>query len=1036
MGVYSSTTANAYADKIKAVYECLGEIRKVADRLTPVEDLTSFQTQIAALHAQLDLLVEASNVIVGATPTGEAVLTGTVASIKTLLEIGVIPDDVVRRPELDAAIAGLQAALATDIAGLGDQITTIDLEFNDWTQFVQAQQTQIDGLQITTENLVTGQATNQTNLETAVSRLTLVETNQVAVDQRLDSIDQSMSSALTGLQGTNDIVAGHTASLTTLYNTTNLHTASIDSLNSELVNVNTNITANTSALTELETTIEGIGEDIVAQSALTTALKSVIGGSGNQMPNADFGVGANGWEITVAEEDWAGTVLTVDTFNMPVEVHCLEVLGTPTPLGQIVVQSPRVLIEAGEYYIVSGYPCVDNGTIELSYKAFNNAGAVLDQGACPPTFNVTTNTNFSDYTRTWTKFLAPVGATSLRLYLTVTGDGDFITQGALFRPMVEKAWVDQVGPSAWTPNVSGVPEALAEAVQTLETEVASIDGELTALASAQTALDARVGTAEAALINEMITSANKNAALVATTNSLSASLANVESDLAAQGSAVSTLQTQMTAAEGTISSHSSSLTNLQAQVDAMDLDTGGFGSAISALDVRVTATEDTIDSHSSAITALESSVTSANKIFAQASPPATAGRIDGDLWFDTDDGNKPYVLQGGSWVARQDLGKNTIFCQATQPTAKAVNDLWIETDNSNKMWRWNGTTWVDVADTRITSTATAVTSLTTRVTEAEGDISAQASSLTTLSTTVGNHTATISTHATSINGLNARWGVKLDVNGYVSGITSVNNGDTAEFVIAADKFRIVSAGQSPRQLFAIDSGGKSNIFSDMYLGNGRIIIDTGTYMKVQGIGFGVGNEFIEWFGPKMAITACARGNAISYMTKYGDAYFGGSLTAGILKNAVSSSSIVGIGNEVINGPFNTNGNVKTVVVSYSRTWGRTYNGFSSAGYQAGAGSNTAVIQIYRKIGTAAETLWYTLNVGGNTDIINEFDGPDFASLNWNGSVTLSDTHASVEDRTYRAVITGFTTQSVTRSDGNGDSAQTTTARLSIISTEE
>ena len=803
MGVYSSTVANAYADKIKAVYEYLDEIKKVADRLTPVEDLTSFQAQIEAVYTQLDLLVETANLIATATPTGEAILTGSVASIKTLLEIGVIPSDLVRQADLDAALAALQTQINTTIDGLEADVDSITLSVTQLDQFRQTQQTEISGLQLSYTNLATGQETNQTNVESALSRLTTQEQWTVLADQRFDTINQSLADTILGVQATNNIVSGHTANITTLFNTTSLHTSSIDQISSDLVDINSGIAAHTSALSEMETTILGIGDDIIAQSNQTTALKAAIGGSGNLLPNADFGMNANGWNIVVAEEDWATSMLTVDTFAMPPEVHCLEVLGTPTPLGQIVIESPAVLLEEAAHYIVSGYPCVDNGTVELSYKAYDSANLVVDQGACPATFNVTTNANFYDYARTFKKFLAPAGAVKLHLYLTATGDGDFITQAALFRPMVERAWAEQVGPSAWTPNISGIPEALATAVQTLEVEVSDINGELSALSTAQTELISRVGTTEASLISEMITSANKHAATVASINSLSASMIDVEAGLATQGTAVSTLQTDVGSLNGTVSSHSTSLTSLQAQVDSMDTDTGGFGSAIAALDVRVTANEDSITSMSSSITALESSVVSANKIFAQAAPPSTSGRFDGDLWFDTDDGNKPYVLSGGSWIARQDLGKNTVFCQASQPTAKANNDIWIDTDNSNRMFRWTGSTWVEVADTRIASTATAVTTLTTRVLIAEGDIDSQATSITTLSTTVNGHTASISSQATSINGLQTKWTVTSDVNGYITGLESINNGSKTEFNIRADKFKLSpSSGSGARTEFS------------------------------------------------------------------------------------------------------------------------------------------------------------------------------------------------------------------------------------------
>jgi len=742
MGVYSSTAANAYADKIKAVYEYLGEIRKVADRLTPVEDLTSFQTQIEALYAQLDILVEASNIIVNATPTGEAILTGSVASIQELLNIGVLPDDLITQAQLDAALAALQGYLLGQIGNAGDQLSVINITLTELETYQVYQQSQINGLQINYFNVAAGLETNQTNTESALSRLTIREEYATLQDQRLDAINESLVSTATGLQATNDIVSGHTASIESNYNSISMHTASIDQLASTLTDLDSGITANATALSLMETAIVSLGEDITVQSSATLALKSVIGGSGNLLPNADFAAGANGWNIVVAESDWADTVLTTNLFGMPEDVNCLEVLGTPTPLGQIVVESPPILVAGDGYYIVSGYPCVDNGVVELSYKAFDNLNNVVSQGVCPATFNNTTSLNFSSYTRSWVKFQVSPDTVKLRLYLTVTGDGDWIVQGALFRPMVEKAWIDQAGPSEWTPNVTGVPEALAEALQTLTTETSLINGELSALSTAQTSLAARVGTTESALINEMITSANKDAALVSSINTLTTQLTDLETLATATGSAVDSLTTRIDTAEDTISSTSSSLLSLQSQVNSMDMGTGGYGAAISALDVRVTQNENSIDSMASDITALQSSATSANKIYAQATPPPTVGGTSGDLWFDTDDGNKPYTLTGGAWVPRQDLGKNSIFVQPTQPTAKAVNDLWIETDANNKLWRWNGTTWVDATDPRISANASAISSLTTRTTAAENALTAQAAQVTNLSSTLGGKNST------------------------------------------------------------------------------------------------------------------------------------------------------------------------------------------------------------------------------------------------------------------------------------------------------
>lgn len=826
MGVYSTTQANAYADKIKAVYEYLDEIRKVADRLTPVEDMTSFKAQIEALHAQLDLLVETAGVIAGATPTGEAILTGTVASIKTLLEIGVIPPDLVRQADLDARLADLETRLGEgdgSPGSVGGRLTNLELITDQLDQYRLVQQSDIGGLQTSYTNLSTGLQTTQANLDTVTSRLVVQEQWSTQTDTRLATIDQNLASTTSGLQATNSTVAGHTASISNLNNGVNLNTASIDQLTSDLRNTNTNVSAHATAISQMETDITQIGADVTAQSGVTTSLKSVIGGSGNLLPNSEFDGSAAGWRITVAEEDWAATVLTVDTFNMPADVHCLEVLGQPSPLGQIVVESPALLVEENHHYIVSGYPCVSNGTVALSYKVFDTGGLVLDQGTCPATLNTTANTNFNAYTRTWKKFLAPTGASKLHLYLTVTGDGDFITEGALFRPMVERSWAEQAGPSAWTPNIAGVA----------------------------TALEGMLRTVESSLINEIITSANKNASFTASINNLSSRMIDAETGIDSNATAVSGLTTRVTTAENSITSQSQQLTSLQAQVNAMDTDTGGYGQAISDLDVRVTANENSISTHSQQITSLQNSVTSANKIFVQPTAPATSGRTVNDLWIDSDDNNKPYFFDGTNWVARPENSKNKVFVQSTAPTATAVNDLWVHTGDNNKLFRWSGSAWVDITDARITANASAISSLTSRVTTAEGNInsqsqsittlqntvnhpttgvsatasglnslttrvstaegniSSQASSIQTLTTSVNNNTASISTHATSINGLNARWGVTLDVNNYVSGVSSVNNGSVAEFAILADKFKIVAPAGGARTEF---SGGNWRVY--------------------------------------------------------------------------------------------------------------------------------------------------------------------------------------------------------------------------------
>ncbi len=102
--------------------------------------------------------------------------------------------------------------------------------------------------------------------------------------------------------------------------------------------------------------------------------------------------------------------------------------------------------------------------------------------------------------------------------------------------------------------------------------------------------------------------------------------------------------------------------------------------------------------------------------FFQTSAPTATGV--GDIWFDTDDGNKMYRWNGASWVVAQDTaittainaasdaqatadGKVNTYFQASAPTPEAIGDLWFETDANNAVWRWNGANWVLATDTRV-----------------------------------------------------------------------------------------------------------------------------------------------------------------------------------------------------------------------------------------------------------------------------------------------------------------------------------------------
>jgi len=128
------------------------------------------------------------------------------------------------------------------------------------------------------------------------------------------------------------------------------------------------------------------------------------------------------------------------------------------------------------------------------------------------------------------------------------------------------------------------------------------------------------------------------------------------------------------------------------------------------------------------INSIEAAVNGKNHIYRQTTAPdgSVYALVEGDVWFDTDDGNKQYYWTGTAWVSVQDTaiaaattaataatnaanaataaaaaaqttadGKNRIYRQTTQPTGGTYveGDLWFDTDDDNKFYRFTSGSW-------------------------------------------------------------------------------------------------------------------------------------------------------------------------------------------------------------------------------------------------------------------------------------------------------------------------------------------------------
>jgi hypothetical protein len=139
----------------------------------------------------------------------------------------------------------------------------------------------------------------------------------------------------------------------------------------------------------------------------------------------------------------------------------------------------------------------------------------------------------------------------------------------------------------------------------------------------------------------------------------------------------------------------------------------------------VAATTEETDELQTEINTIETAVNGKNHIYRQTTAPdgSVYPLTEGDVWFDTDDGNKQYYWTGTAWVSVQDTaiaaataasiaatnaaaaaaaaataaqttadGKNRIYRQTTMPTTGPFSegDLWFDTDDDNRFYRYTG----------------------------------------------------------------------------------------------------------------------------------------------------------------------------------------------------------------------------------------------------------------------------------------------------------------------------------------------------------
>lgn len=380
--------------------------------------------------------------------------------------------------------------------------------------------------------------------------------------------------------------------------------------------------------------------------------------------------------------------------------------------------------------------------------------------------------------------------------------------------------IGNIGP--WSQYVSATTSADAAAVldilsgkitetqlhQNLQTEIAKIDENSIAISQEVIARAAAI-TSEAqsratAISTEKTERQSADSNLSQRIDTVSASAANnaaaIQTEQTARANADSSLSSRITTVAATANAKNKTYSQPTAPTTGMTAGDLWFNTAnnnkpyrysgttwvatedtriaanTAAITTEATARADSDSALGSRIDTVVATANSKNKTFLQTTAPTT-GMVVGDLWFDTDDSNKPYRYSGTAWTAITDprIAGNTAaitseataradadsalatrvdtvqsFTVAAQNTANAAQqaaeaaataagnkgevifgsttptaakrlsqNLWIDTTGGlNTPKRWNGSAWVAVTDKAATNAAAAASAAQATATEA------------------------------------------------------------------------------------------------------------------------------------------------------------------------------------------------------------------------------------------------------------------------------------------------------------------------------
>lgn len=655
--------------------------------------------------------------------------------------------------------------------------------------------------------------------------------------------------------------------LTTLQNTVTQHGGTLTSQGSQITALNNNITsingalatkADSSALSALDSRVTATENNLTTTNSSITSLQSAIQSQGDALnldPNFREGlkfitVGelATGNSIVAGNYgEGGGTGLRVTKANDAGTSGTNPTVKTPTS---------GVWLKAGRTYRATVRARKVSGTTGLLLRWIRASDSAT---LAPSQVTATDTTNFVDFS------------------LDYTPTSDVLAWFGVW--MYPNAGVIDYSSIRLTDRTASVENATtASAVSSLTSRVASAEGTITSQGNSIVSLNNSVSN-----INGALATKADNAAL----SSLDSRVTATENSITSQGSQITSLQAGLSAAAviGTNLLSNTAVPNSANQPKTSDGTTSvqGFSTNFnidSYFSISDTSVERfyrmTSPVNAASVLRVNTTYTISADVRGAALPVrwriiAQVGGAWSDIAVKSMSGisNNQYTRQSCTFTVPANATSLIMSFQSDSTTvgnALAVRRLKLEVGSAATLWEQPigeiaTSKALSSLDTRVTNAegtissqsnsitqlnntvsningvlaskadASALSSLDSKVSVIDGKVSTQASSITTLQTTVGGNTAAIQQVTESVDGVKAQQYLKMDVNGHLSGHGSMNDGTTSTFIFNYDTIQFGAPvgvdGVTPKPIMSL-------LNTPLTLPNGTVIprglyVDSGSF---------------------------------------------------------------------------------------------------------------------------------------------------------------------------------------------------------------